>query len=73
MGTAESKAQREADEAVTAQDTLKGTLLQESCLQTSLVVQWLGVLLPMQGTQVRALVREYPTCHGATKPVCHNY
>ena len=27
----------------------------------------------MQGTQVRALVREDPTCHGATKPVHHNY
>ena len=26
-----------------------------------------------QGTQVRALVREDPTCHGATKPVRHNY
>ena len=28
---------------------------------------------PMQGTRVQALVREDPTCHGATKPVCHNY
>ena len=27
----------------------------------------------MQGTQVQALVREDPTCHGATKPVHHNY
>ena len=27
----------------------------------------------MQGTQVWPLVREDPTCHGATKPVCHNY
>ena len=27
----------------------------------------------MQGTRVRALVREEPTCHGATKPVHHNY
>ena len=27
----------------------------------------------MQGTQVPALVREDPTCHGATKPMCHNY
>ena len=25
------------------------------------------------GTRVRALVREDPTCCGATKPVCHNY
>ena len=27
----------------------------------------------MQGTRVRALVREDPTCRGATKPVRHNY
>ena len=27
----------------------------------------------MQGTQIRALVREDPTCRGATKPVHHNY
>ena len=42
-------------------------------LGTSLVVQWLRICLPMQGTWVRALVQEEPTCHGATKPVCHNY
>ena len=35
---------------------------------TSLVVQWLRIRLPMQGTRVRALVREGPTCRGATKP-----
>ena len=40
---------------------------------TFLVVQWLGIRLPMQGTWVQALVQEDPTCHGATKPVCHNY
>ena len=34
----------------------------------SLVVQWLRIHLPMQGTRVRALVREDPTCRGATKP-----
>ncbi|KAJ8785461.1 hypothetical protein J1605_007058 [Eschrichtius robustus] len=39
----------------------------------SLVVQWLRIRLPAQGTQVRALVWEDPTCHGATKPVQHNY
>ena len=27
----------------------------------------------MQGTRVRALVREDPTCRGATKPGLHNY
>ena len=40
---------------------------------TALVAQWLRIRLPMQGTQVRALVREDPTCRGATKPLCHNY
>ena len=40
---------------------------------TSLVAQWLRIRLPVQGTWVRALVQEEPTCHGATKPVCHNY
>ena len=39
----------------------------------SLVAQWLGVCLPMQGTRVRALVWEDPTCRGATGPVSHNY
>ena len=39
----------------------------------SLVAQWLGIRLLMQGTRVRALVQEDPTCRGATKPVCHNY
>ena len=41
--------------------------------RTSLVAQWLRIHLPIQGTQVRALVQEYPTCRGATKPVRHNY
>ena len=40
---------------------------------TSLVAQWLRIHLPMQGTQVRALVREDPTCRGETKPMRHNY
>ena len=39
----------------------------------SLVVQWLRICLPMQGTWVRALVWEDPTCHGATRPVSYNY
>ena len=39
----------------------------------SWVVQWLRIRLSMQGTRVWALVREDPTCHGATKPVHHNY
>ena len=39
----------------------------------SLVVQWLGTRLPMQGTRVRALVREDRTSHRATNPVHHSY
>ena len=42
-------------------------------LRTSLVAQWLRIRLPVQGTWVRALVQEDPTCCGATKPVRHNY
>ena len=42
-------------------------------LRASLVAQWLRILLPVPGTRVRALVREDPTCHRATKPVSHNY
>ena len=34
----------------------------------SLVTQWLRIHLPTQGTQVRPLAREDPTCRGATKP-----
>ena len=37
------------------------------------VAQWLRIRLPMQGTQVQALVWEDPTCRGATRPVSHNY
>ena len=39
----------------------------------SLVAQWLRVCLLMQGTRVRALVWEDPTCRGAAGPVSHNY
>ena len=46
---------------------------QEVVCRTSLVAQWLRIHLPMQGTRVRALVREDPTCRGAAKPVRHNY
>ena len=42
-------------------------------LGASLVAQWLRIRLPMQGTWVQALVREDPTCRGATKPVHHKY
>ena len=39
----------------------------------SLVAQWLRICLLMQGTRVRALVWEDPTCRGAAGPVSHNY
>ena len=38
-----------------------------------LVVQSLGVHLPMQGKQFQILVWEDPTCHRAAGPVHHNY
>ncbi|KAJ8787666.1 hypothetical protein J1605_022824 [Eschrichtius robustus] len=40
-------------------------------MRAPLVAQWLRICLPMQGTRVRALVREDPTCREATKPACH--
>ena len=49
------------------------TLFKKTSSGTSLVAQWLGILLPMQETRVWALGREDPTFHGATKPVHHNY
>ena len=41
--------------------------------RASLVVQWLRIHLPVQGTWVRALVQEFPTCRGVTKSVSHTY
>ena len=38
---------------------------------TSLVVQGLGIHLPVQRTQVQSLVWEDPTRLQAIKPVCH--
>ena len=40
---------------------------------TPLVVQWSRIRWPVQGTWVRILVREDPTCLEATKPMRHNY
>ena len=48
-------------------------LIKKTIVGTSLVVQWLRIHLPMQGTRVRALVWEDPTCRGATKPGRHKY
>ena len=41
--------------------------------RASLVAQRSRICLPMQGTRVRALVWEDPTCRGAAGPVSHNY
>ena len=51
----------------------KGSFFKNNIPRASLVAQWLRICLPMQGTRVRALVWEDPTCRGATKPVSHNY
>ena len=37
-------------------------------ISASLVVQWLRILLPMQGMRVQSLVQEDSSCHNATKP-----
>ena len=37
--------------------------------RASLVVQWLRIQLPMQGTWVWRLVQEDPTCYRTTKPM----
>ena len=52
--------------------SMQKSRLLERITRTSLVAQWLRIRLPMQGTRVRSLVGEEPTC-GATKPVRHNY
>ena len=41
-------------------------------IRTSLVVPWLGICLPIQGTWVLSLLWEDSMCHGATKPECHS-
>ena len=51
----------------------KELLRLNSKTRASLVAWWLRICLPMQGTRVLALVQKDPTCHGATKPVHHNY
>ena len=45
----------------------------ENAKKCTPTTQWLRIHLPVQGTRVQALVQEDPTCHGATKPVHHNY
>ena len=47
--------------------------VKETVVQTSLVIQWLRICLPVQGTWIQSLAQEDSTCLGATKPMCHNY
>ena len=54
-------------------DVQETIICNKETLGASLVVQWLRICLPMQGTRVRALVWEDPTCRGAARPVSHNY
>ena len=53
-------------------ETIHKYLPTEEALRNSLVVQWLRIRQPMQGTQVGSLVREDPICCRASKPVRHN-
>ena len=55
------------------ESVIQSEVSQKEKNRASLVAQWLGIRLPMQGTRVRALVREDPTCRGATKLVRHSY
>ena len=55
------------------ESVIQSEVSQKEKNRASLVVQWLRVCLPMQGTWVRGLVWEDPTCRGATRPVSHNY
>ena len=48
-------------------------LIKKARDRASLVAQWLRICLPMQGTWVRALVWEDPTCRGATRSVSYDY
>ena len=52
---------------------IRGKDIKNRLRGASLVAQWLRICLPMQGTRVRALVWEDPTCRGAARPVSHNY
>ena len=42
-------------------------------MSTPLVVQWLSIRLPVQGTQAPSLAWEDSTGQGVAKPMGHNY
>ena len=66
---------KDLEELKSKQTVMNNTIneIKNSLEGASLVVQWLRIRLPMQGTRVPALVHEDPTCHGVTKPLGHNY
>ena len=61
------------DEFVFQASRIRTEMSFKSTFGASLVAQWLRIRLPMQGTWVRALVWEDPTCRRAARPVSHNY
>ena len=46
-----------------------GKCLSKMKVRTSLVVQRLGICLPVQGTWVWSLIQEDPPCHGISNPM----
>ena len=54
-------------------DIMRSIVMYKSQCWTPLVVHWLRVCLPMEGTRVQSLGWEHPTCCEATKPMNHNY
>ena len=47
--------------------------MKKNAYRTSLVVQWIGLCQPVQGTWVPSLVQEDSTHHETAKPMRHNY
>ena len=68
--------EKQTEELITEGEKLRENKAQncfKKCNRASLVAQWLRICLLVQGTRVRALVWEDPTCRGAAGPVSHNY
>ena len=42
-------------------------------VRTSLVVQWVRIHLPVEGTWIQSLIREDSSCLRTSKPMRHNY
>ena len=53
-------------------DEFFSTPIRKEDLGASLVVEWIRIHLPTQGTQVRSLDGEDFICHGAIKPMYRN-